>query len=166
MATKLDHALVRELRESTKKTDADLDAIKSIIGYDILRIAGQMRERTDTTESELGRGLTRIARRASAAIDSRAERAERVRADISGDRVNKAALRRIHGLANDSETCRVTLMGLAASLDHVALTAPRKHVSETCATIAGDLKRMSEAAFERIDSDLSAIAAVLDVVES
>lgn len=166
MATKLDHALVRELRESTKKTDADLDAIKSIIGYDVLRIADQMRTSTDPAESELGRGLTRIARRSSAAIDARAERAERVRVDISDDRVNKATLRRIHGLANDSETCRVTLMGLAASLDHVALTAPRKHVAETCSTIAHDLKRMSEAAFERIDSDAAAINAVLDVVEA
>lgn len=164
MATKLDHALVRELRESTKKTDADLTAINAIIGSDVLRVADNLIDSTNPADISNGRSLSRIAKRCEAGIEGRAERAARVRADISDDRVNQANIRRIRGLAHDSETCRITLMGLTASLDHLALTATRTSVKEACAVMATDIKTMSEAAFERIDADVRAIDAVLDAV--
>lgn len=164
MATKLDHALVRELRESTKKTDADLAAIDAIIGSDVLRVAGNLVDSANPVDVANGRSLSRIAKRCEAGIKGRVERAARVRADISDDRVNQADARRIRGLAHDSETCRVTLMGLTASLDHLALTAARTSVKEACAVMATDIKKMSEAAFERIDADMRTIDAVLDAV--
>lgn len=164
MTTKLDHALVRELRESTKKTDADLKAIKAIIDSDVLRVANNLAGSIDSADVACGRSLSRIAKRCEAGIESRAERAARVRVDLSDDRVNQADARRIRGLAHDSETCRVTLMGLTASLDHLALTAKRTSVKEGCAIMAADIKKMSEAACERIDADIRAIDAVLGAI--
>lgn len=164
MATKLDHVLVRELRESTKKTDADLAAIDAIIGSDVLRVAGNLIDSANPADTANGRSLSRIAKRCEAGIKGRAERAARVRADISDDRVNQADVRRIRGLAHDSETCRITLMGLVASLDHLALTATRASVKEACAIMSADIKKMSEAAIERVDADIHAANAILDVV--